>query len=143
LERQCERALLPGDRGYLRAVAQVDLVFGELIVPLVDDLLVRAGGERQRRAQRQDRRLRHHELAFLILVDRVGRVAGGFEQDVRDAELGRVPGGGETARPAADDRDLEDFSHGAMVRCLRAALRPPYRPAWLRKFLSAASNCAG
>ena len=63
------------------------------------------------RAQWQDRRLRHHELALLVFEDRVGRMLLGFEQDVRGADVRRAAGRRQAGRAAADDGDLERFSH--------------------------------
>ena len=112
-ELERERALLPADRGDPGALAQVDLVLREALRPTPPRTCSRvAAANDEGTAQRQDRRLRHHVLALLVLVDRVGGMALGFEQDVRDAELGRVRGGREPGRAGADDCDLVDVRHG-------------------------------
>ncbi len=75
-----EGAARAAQRGDFAAQALVDLETAGFLVPLVENLLALAGGERHRAAQRQDRRLRHHVFTLLIAVNGVGQVGLGFEQ---------------------------------------------------------------
>ena len=85
-------------------------------VPVGQDAFAEAFLERQAALKRQAHRMRHDLLALLVLEDRVGQMAGPFQQDVRQALLG---GGDRRRQPAGagpDDRDLVMLGHCALAR---------------------------
>ncbi len=99
------------DRADFVLVLRVDLQPRGAFVPGVENRFARSGLERNRRAQRQNARLVHHELAFLVPIDRVGQMIFGFEQHVRNAALGRARRSGQAAGARSDDSYLETFRH--------------------------------
>ena len=94
-----------GDRLHLGVIGDVDASFGGLIVPPAEDRLALARSEIHVRAQHELARGGHHMLALLIFVDRIGKVIGLFEQQVRQPQLRRPRGRAQPGRPRSDDRD--------------------------------------
>ena len=95
----------------------IQLLLDRMALPRIENRFTRAGLKRQIAARRDEHRLRHHVLARLIVVDRVGEMIGTFEQHVRHRIVVRVRGGGETSRAGADDDEVVDhhFSSGFVI----------------------------
>ena len=96
-KRDPERFLLALNPGDFSVVANIDVKRLQLLVPVSENIFANAVGERKVAAQRQDVRRRHHQLASLILEDRIGSVVRLFQQDVRLVQFRSPPSGAQTA----------------------------------------------
>ena len=94
-----------GNRLHFGMISDLDPLSGGLFVPAPEDRLALARVEIEIGSQHELARRRHHMLALLILVDRIRKVVGLFEQQVRQPQLGGARGGAQPRRPRSDDRD--------------------------------------
>ena len=106
-----EVALGATDANDLRTVANINLVLGETLGPLAEDLFAGPRFEAHRTAQRENIGLSHDVLALLVLLDGVRMCCRLLEQYMRYANLSRTGGCTQPARPRPYYRNCDLRRH--------------------------------
>lgn len=129
-EAHGEVAFCPPDDRDLGPVPHIDAQPCRRLNPHRQHALARAGFEIDGAAQGQDGGLRHHQLAFLIAVDGIGKVWGALQEDVRNPNLGGPRSRAEPRRTGTDDRYLIGSCRHAGDGCCAGFLPVPIGTRW-------------
>ncbi len=116
-QAQIETVRSGRDAGHFGLITGIDVMELDTLVPQLQHRLAVGGHELERRAQRQHRRLGHHELALLVTEDGVGDLPGGFEQQMRNAEFRGMGGRAQARRPGTHYGNLISFRHAVSLLC--------------------------
>ena len=119
IQRDPELSLFACYAGNHRVVAHLHGQRTRLGGELFQNALAGASDKTQRAAQIEKARLGHHMFTLLVLVDGVGQVRLGFQQDVAQTQLGRMRCGGKSGGAGPDDGNGIGlvFHHGTSSAC--------------------------
>ena len=92
-------------------IYDVDLILFGLLVPLVQDHFALASIEIAVRTEHQIAGRRHHMLALLVFVDRIGKVIGLFDQHMAHAQLSRACSCAQSGRSGTNYGNAVAFRH--------------------------------